>query len=93
MKTSSSRAQGETTVQCADLLAGIPTQAHAGEVRKIMAGKYSASSRASINAALHHWDIVRDQWGWSRVIHSGDPHRGGKLATFVLHLMEVKPFY
>ena len=57
-----------------------------------MAEKYSASSRASINAALTHWDVIRAQWGWGAVIQTGDEHRGGKLCTFVLHLMshEVK---
>ncbi len=93
MRSSFSSASSTPQAQCGDLLAGIPTQEHADEVKTIMDGKYSASSKASIAAALTHWDTVRDLWGWGRVIPTGDQNRGGKLATFVLYLMSVVPFY
>lgn len=58
-----------------------------------MAGKYSASSRSSISAALVHWDAVCDRFGWDRIIRTGDPTRGGKLCTFVLELVAHTPYY
>lgn len=72
---------------CTDLLFGIPTQAHAAEVRDIVSQRYSASSRSSIASAQAHWETVCAKWGWPSMIETGDPERGGKLATFVLHLM------
>jgi hypothetical protein len=74
-------------------LRGIPTPAHAAEVREAMGSRYSESSKASISAALTHWDAVREQWSWDRVILTGDERRGAKLATFVLYLMACVPHY
>jgi len=74
-------------------LRGIPTPAHAAEVREAMGSRYSESSKSSISAALTHWDVVRDTWSWDRVIQTGDERRGAKLATFVLHLMARQPHY
>ena len=58
-----------------------------------MAEKYSVSSRSSIAAALAHWSVVAERYGWDHVIRTGDQQRGGKLVTFVLHLMAHVPFY
>ena len=58
-----------------------------------MGSRYSESSKASISAALTHWDAVREQWSWDRVILTGDERRGAKLATFVLYLMACVPHY
>ena len=58
-----------------------------------MDGRYSTSSKASIAAAVSHWDVICDKWGWSQVIKTGDINRGAKLATFVLHLMAHERLY
>jgi len=68
-------------------LSGIPTQAHADEVKAIMAARFSASSVSSITAARQHWERVYEKWGWQNEIETGDPHRGAKLVCFVLALM------
>ena len=90
MSRSSSNVVEASTVPCTDFLCGIPTQAHADEVKAIMAQRFSSSSAASIAAARQHWDRVRDKWGWPDEIETGDPHRGAKLVCFVLALMEYE---
>ena len=39
-----------------------------------------------MSAALSHWDNARRPYSWDRVIRTDDPHRGGKLAAFVVHM-------
>jgi hypothetical protein len=67
----------------------MPTPEHAEEVTKLFECRYSVSSKSSIASALTHWDTVRDKYMWGRLIHTGDPARGAKLATFVLFLMAL----
>ena len=52
-----------------------------------MADRFSASSKASIDAAIVHWNRIRDEWSWPLFIETGDRQRGAKLVTFVLGLM------
>ena len=93
MRRSSSSAQVQPPVPLSDLLSGIPTPGHAEEVRLVVAERYSESSKSSISSALVIWDQVVRTWGWERIIRTGDPIRGGKLATFVLALMAHTPFF
>ena len=57
-------------------------------VDEVMDTRLGASAHRSIQAALSHWDTVRARYSWPRVILSDDGERGGKLATFVLHMAE-----
>ena len=57
-------------------------------MESIMADRLSASSHASIGAALSHWSVVARRHGWPRVIVADDPLRGGKLSTFVSFLVD-----
>ena len=87
MREHSSSVPALPGVQSTDLLSGIPTQAHADEIRAVVAGRYSDSSRSSIEAARVHWGRVRSEWGWAELIETGDPRRGAKLSCYVLALM------
>ena len=71
----------------------MPTPGHAEEVKALFDQRYSVSSKSSISAALSHWDVVCDRYLWPRIIRTGDPHRGAKLATFVLFLMGLPAMY
>ena len=57
-------------------------------VDDLMDNRLGASSMRTVNSALTRWDAVVLRYGWDRVIHSDDPHRGGKLVTFVVHMVE-----
>ena len=87
MKDFSSHVPELPGVPSTDLLTGMPTQAHVAELRAILSGRFSCSSRSSIEAALVHWHRVREEWHWPELIETGDPQRGAKLACFVLSLM------
>ena len=59
----------------------------AEEVDDLLDNRLSTSAMRSMSAALSHWDDVCAQFGWRRVISSEDPHRGGMLASYVMHLV------
>jgi hypothetical protein len=42
----------------------------------------------TVSTAWSKWQLVADAYGWENVIMTDDPKRGGKLAAFVLHLLE-----
>ena len=87
MSRFSSNAADSPTVPCTDLLNGIPTPAHAAEVKEIVSLRFSSSSKSSISAALGHWRGVCDKYMWPEEIVTGDLSRGAKLVCFVLALM------
>ena len=72
----------------ASIYVGLPNEGVADLVDEVMDTRLGASAHRSIQAALAHWDTVRARYGWPRVILSDDGERGGKLATFVLHMAE-----
>ena len=72
----------------ASIFTGLPTEGVRSSVESIMADRLSASSHASIGAALSHWSVVARRHGWPRVIVADDPLRGGKLSTFVSFLVD-----
>lgn len=89
----SSFAQQALQVPCTDLLNGIPTPELGEEVRLLFDLRYSASSKASISAALVHWENVCDKYLWSTLIKTGDLARGAKLATYTLQLVAHPSMY
>ena len=54
----------------------------------VMEHRLSVSSHSSIGTALKKWDVVRTRHGWERVIRTDDLSRGGKLATFVMYMVD-----
>jgi hypothetical protein len=67
----------------ASIYTGLPSEAVAAQVDRVMDNRLGASSHRSVRAALAYWDTVRGRHSWSRVLVTDDPTRGGKLATFV----------
>eukprot|EP00966_Prymnesium_polylepis_P020081 462693-Prymnesium_polylepis.1 len=53
-----------------------------------MDNRLSTSSWRTINAAVKRWRVVAGNEGWSTIIPTDDPERGGKLVTFVLDMVE-----
>jgi hypothetical protein len=71
----------------ASIYTGLPA-ALLTRLDEVMEYRLSVSSHASISTALKKWDIVRTKHGWERVIRSDDLLRGGKLATFVMYMVD-----
>lgn len=79
--------QSSVSYPRASIFEGLP-QALVGRVDEVLDNRLSSSAFRSISAALSHWDRVRAAWGWQRVILSDDPERGGKMAAFVIGLLD-----
>ena len=58
------------------------------QVTQFMDTRLSSSSMRTVNAALVHWRRVTSRYGWPDLIISDDPHRGGKLASFVMGMVD-----
>ena len=55
-----------------------------------MMDRLAPSSMGTVETAWRKWLPLAARYEWDDVIYSDDPERGGKMATFVLHLMEDK---
>ena len=71
----------------ASIFTGLPSASVRDSVDSILSDRLSASSHASIRAAVGHWSVVADRHVWPSMIQPDDPLRGGKLATFVSYLV------
>jgi hypothetical protein len=72
----------------ASIFVGLPLQSLATRADEILDNRLSASSHASMQAALGHWRVVCSRHRWPEVIASDDPSRGGKLATFMIYCVD-----
>lgn len=72
----------------ASIYVGLPTQPLVDRLDSLMDNRLAASSRGSVSAALSHWQVVAARHRWSLVIPTDDPSRGGKLATFIVYLLD-----
>jgi hypothetical protein len=70
----------------ASIYDGLPSNEVAEQIDRVMDNRLGQSSHQSVRASLAHWDVVRARHGWSRIITTDSPVRGGKLATFVTYL-------
>ena len=88
--SSTNRVPVAATVQYqrASIFVGLPSASLLASVDEILADRLSGSALASMRAALTHWTIVAARHMWPRVIQGDDPLRGGKLATFVVYLVQ-----
>ena len=67
---------------------GLPDERTASAVDAIIDNRLGQSSHASIRAALGHWDVVRARHGWARILESDSVTRGGRMAAFVVFLVD-----
>lgn len=81
-------AAGTIQYQRASIFVGLPSSAVMDSIDGILSDRLSPSSLASMKAALSHWSVVAARHMWPRVIVADDPLRGGKLATFVVYLVQ-----
>ena len=65
---------------------GLP-EGLAQQVDELLDNRLSASSLRSMNAVLTHWDLVRDRFGWERVLRSDSVERGCRLVTLLLYFI------
>ena len=71
----------------ASIFTGLPLEVVPG-VEEILSDRLSSSAHGSMSAALTHWRTVVSRYGWPEVIVADDPNRGGKLAAFVVYLVQ-----
>ena len=72
----------------ASIYVGLPTQGHARRIDELLDNRLAPSSMRTVQSALAKWDVVCSRHHWPRIIASDDPARGGKLATFVLYMVD-----
>lgn len=70
------------------VFAGMPSDELLRRLDQVLDNRLGTSSHRSIRAALGHWDLVRARHGWSRILVTDDPERGGKLATLLLYFVD-----
>lgn len=59
-----------------------------GRVEQILDNRLSTSSWRTVSAGLKKWRLVAAREGWPTILHSDDSQRGGRLATWVLDMVE-----
>ena len=72
----------------ASIFVGLPSQGLATRADEIMDSRLAESSQASISAALGHWRVLCGRHRWPEVIASDDPSRGGKMASFMIYMVD-----
>ena len=75
----------------ASLFAGLPQNREA-RLEQLLDNRLSDSSWRTIQAGFKRWKEVCKEEGWSTIIPTDDPERGGKLVTFVLCMVDQTEF-
>jgi hypothetical protein len=81
-----SEQMGSVTYPRATLYEGLPGHL-LGKLDELLDNLLSSSSVRTMNVAVKMWQAVALYNDWDEVIQTDDPHRGGKLVTFVLHML------
>ena len=71
----------------ASIFAGLPGRL-VPMVENVLDNRLASSSWRTVEAGMAIWRTVADDEGWSTIIATDDPQRGGKLATLVCHMIE-----
>ena len=82
-----SRLAASMSYEPASLFDGLPADMY-GAVESVLDNRLSSSSWRTVKAGIKIWKEVAEARGWPTIITSGDQHRGGKLATFVMHMVQ-----
>ena len=64
-----------------------PPGRYCRQVETVLDNRLASSSWRKVQAAVKIWRAVADVRGWPHIIATDDPDRGGKLVTFVLHML------
>ena len=81
-----SRIQASMSYSRASLFEGLPLDLVA-DVESVMDNRLASSSWRKVRSGLRIWREVADARGWSHVLATDDPHRGGKLVALVMHML------
>ena len=81
-----SRVQASMSYAPASLFAGLPLDL-VPQVETVLDNRLASSSWRKVQTAVKIWRGVADARGWAHIIATDDPDRGGKLVTFVLHML------
>ena len=71
----------------ASLFAGLPPRMET-RLEQLLDNRLSSSSWRTIQAGLKRWKEIAREKGWTMVIPTDDPDRGGKLVAFVLCMVD-----
>jgi hypothetical protein len=69
------------------IYAGLPLDL-VDSVDLLMDNRLASSSWRTVKGGLKIWREVATHRGWSHILHTDDPDRGGKLAAFVMHMVQ-----
>ena len=68
---------------------GLASQQYCEQLVTLMDSRLAPSSKSTIRTAVSkHWLPFTQRYGYEEFIQSGDAHRGGRMASFVLYLIE-----
>ena len=81
------RVMSSAPVSRASVFTGLPHRL-VPMVENVLDNRLSSSSWRTVVSGMKLWRQVADAEGWSPIIVTDDPERGGKLATFVCHMVE-----
>ena len=81
------RVMSSAPVGRASIFTGLPAR-FVPMVESVLDNRLSSSSWRTVQSGVKIWRLVADAEGWSPIIATDDPDRGGKLATFVCHMIE-----
>ena len=70
----------------ASLFEGLPAWL-VDQADAVLDNRLSASSMRTVRSALVYWQQVCEREGWSEILMTDDPERGGRLVAFVLHMV------
>ena len=80
------RIQASMTYSSASLFVGLPLDL-VGQVETVLDNRLASSSWRKVQVAVKIWRGVAEQRSWAHIITTDDPERGGKLVTFVMHML------
>lgn len=71
----------------ADIFTGLPG-ALLSRVEQVMDNRLAPSSMRTVHSAMAIWRPLAELHGWPTVMETDDPDRGGKLAAFVMKMVD-----
>ena len=57
-------------------------------LEEVLDVRFAASTVRSMNSGMRLWRGVCAQYGWPTIMETDDPHRGAKLVTCALHMVD-----
>ena len=90
MPSTAARPDMSITLPAVSIYAGLAAH-YITRADVLMDNRLSTSSMRTVNRAVTLWNEVRTLFNWEELVLTGDPERGGKLASFVIYMVDNHP--